>query len=184
MLLRSRRVRSSGSDSRPFGIYPHLSPAIGTQQICFDLKPDGKSWRPMADAGFCRFLPSMLDRSYCEWISLTVFHGIKTLPRLVGAAVSERLRVLPAVVVTGARQTRKSGDSGSEPSARAPWIGSVEVRRLRLRCERCSGRHRVSRGEAREPSHSIGIYRPQAPVFVGRPDGKNDAMTHEITSIQ
>jgi predicted AAA+ superfamily ATPase len=38
----------------------------------------------------------------------TVIHGIKTLPRLVGAALSERLRVMPAVVVTGARQTGKS----------------------------------------------------------------------------
>ncbi|MCD6681894.1 MAG: ATP-binding protein [Burkholderiaceae bacterium] len=31
-----------------------------------------------------------------------------TLPRLVGAALAERLRVMPAVVVTGARQTGKS----------------------------------------------------------------------------
>lgn len=35
-------------------------------------------------------------------------HGMKTLPRLVGAALAERLRVMPAVVVTGARQTGKS----------------------------------------------------------------------------
>jgi predicted AAA+ superfamily ATPase len=33
---------------------------------------------------------------------------MKTLPRLVGIALSERLRVMPAVVVTGARQTGKS----------------------------------------------------------------------------
>jgi predicted AAA+ superfamily ATPase len=33
---------------------------------------------------------------------------MKTLPRLVGTALSERLRVMPAVVVTGARQTGKS----------------------------------------------------------------------------
>ena len=39
---------------------------------------------------------------------MTIIHGMKTLPRLVGAALSERLRVMPAVVVTGARQTGKS----------------------------------------------------------------------------
>jgi predicted AAA+ superfamily ATPase len=33
---------------------------------------------------------------------------MKPLPRLVGAALAERLRVMPAVVVTGARQTGKS----------------------------------------------------------------------------
>ncbi len=33
---------------------------------------------------------------------------MKTLPRLVGGALRERLRVMPAVVVTGARQTGKS----------------------------------------------------------------------------
>ncbi|HTV98228.1 MAG TPA: ATP-binding protein [Steroidobacteraceae bacterium] len=33
---------------------------------------------------------------------------MKTLPRLVGTALSERLRVMPAAVVTGARQTGKS----------------------------------------------------------------------------
>jgi predicted AAA+ superfamily ATPase len=33
---------------------------------------------------------------------------MKVLPRLVGTALSERLRVMPAVVVTGARQTGKS----------------------------------------------------------------------------
>jgi len=33
---------------------------------------------------------------------------VKTLPRLVAAALAERLRVMPAVVVTGARQTGKS----------------------------------------------------------------------------
>jgi hypothetical protein len=50
----------------------------------------------------------MLGHSYWEWISFTEIHGIKTLPRLVGAALSERLRVMPAVVVTGGRQTGKS----------------------------------------------------------------------------
>jgi predicted AAA+ superfamily ATPase len=35
-------------------------------------------------------------------------HIVKTLPRLVSAALSERMRVMPAVVVTGARQTGKS----------------------------------------------------------------------------
>jgi predicted AAA+ superfamily ATPase len=32
---------------------------------------------------------------------------MKTLPRLVSTALSERMRVMPAVVVTGARQTGK-----------------------------------------------------------------------------
>ena len=39
---------------------------------------------------------------------MTIIHGVKTLPRLVGTALAERLRVMPAVVVTGARQTGKS----------------------------------------------------------------------------
>ena len=39
---------------------------------------------------------------------MTFIHGMKTLSRLVGVALSERLRVMPAVVVTGARQTGKS----------------------------------------------------------------------------
>ena len=39
---------------------------------------------------------------------MNIIHRMKTLPRLVGAALSERLRVMPAVVVTGARQTGKS----------------------------------------------------------------------------
>lgn len=33
---------------------------------------------------------------------------MKTGPRLVGVALAERLRVMPAVVITGARQTGKS----------------------------------------------------------------------------
>jgi hypothetical protein len=39
---------------------------------------------------------------------MTIIHDMKALPRLVGTALSERLRVMPAVVVTGARQTGKS----------------------------------------------------------------------------
>ena len=39
---------------------------------------------------------------------MTIIHGVKTLPRLVAGALRERLRVMPAVVVTGARQTGKS----------------------------------------------------------------------------
>lgn len=39
---------------------------------------------------------------------MIIIHGMNTLPRLVARALSERLRVMPAVVVTGARQTGKS----------------------------------------------------------------------------
>lgn len=39
---------------------------------------------------------------------MIIIHRMKTLPRLVGTALAERLRVMPAVVVTGARQTGKS----------------------------------------------------------------------------
>lgn len=35
-------------------------------------------------------------------------HGVKKLPRLVETALAERLRVMPAVVITGARQAGKS----------------------------------------------------------------------------
>jgi predicted AAA+ superfamily ATPase len=39
---------------------------------------------------------------------MIIIHAVKTLPRRVESAVVERLRVMPAVVVTGARQTGKS----------------------------------------------------------------------------
>lgn len=39
---------------------------------------------------------------------MIIIHVMKTLPRLVEAALIDRLRVMPAVVVTGARQTGKS----------------------------------------------------------------------------
>jgi predicted AAA+ superfamily ATPase len=39
---------------------------------------------------------------------MIIIHAVNTLPRLVGAALESRLRVMPAVVVTGARQTGKS----------------------------------------------------------------------------
>jgi hypothetical protein len=39
---------------------------------------------------------------------MDIIHGVKTLPRLVATALAERLRIMPAVVVTGARQTGKS----------------------------------------------------------------------------
>ena len=39
---------------------------------------------------------------------MTIIHTVKTLPRLVGQALAERLKVMPAVVVTGARQSGKS----------------------------------------------------------------------------
>jgi predicted AAA+ superfamily ATPase len=39
---------------------------------------------------------------------MIIIHDMKALPRLVEPALAERLRVMPAVVVTGARQTGKS----------------------------------------------------------------------------
>jgi hypothetical protein len=39
---------------------------------------------------------------------MIIIHRMDTLPRHVGTALGERLRVMPAVVVTGARQTGKS----------------------------------------------------------------------------
>lgn len=39
---------------------------------------------------------------------MDIIHAVKTLPRLVDAALAARLRVMPAVVLTGARQTGKS----------------------------------------------------------------------------
>lgn len=39
---------------------------------------------------------------------MDIIHAMDTLPRLVERALAERLRVMPAVVVTGARQTGKS----------------------------------------------------------------------------
>jgi len=39
---------------------------------------------------------------------MNIIHGMKTLPRLVDEALDARLRVMPAVVLTGARQTGKS----------------------------------------------------------------------------
>ena len=39
---------------------------------------------------------------------MNIIHALKTLPRLVDDALAARLRVMPAVVLTGARQTGKS----------------------------------------------------------------------------
>lgn len=39
---------------------------------------------------------------------MNIIHVVKTLPRLVDDALAARLRVMPAVVLTGARQTGKS----------------------------------------------------------------------------
>lgn len=39
---------------------------------------------------------------------MIIMHAMKTLPRAVVGALSDRLRVMPAVVITGARQTGKS----------------------------------------------------------------------------
>jgi predicted AAA+ superfamily ATPase len=39
---------------------------------------------------------------------MNIIHAVKTLPRLVEDALAARLRVMPAVVLTGARQTGKS----------------------------------------------------------------------------
>ena len=39
---------------------------------------------------------------------MTIIHDMNTLPRLVSTALAERMGVMPAVVVTGARQTGKS----------------------------------------------------------------------------
>ena len=39
---------------------------------------------------------------------MNIIHAVKTLPRLVDDALAARLSVMPAVVLTGARQTGKS----------------------------------------------------------------------------
>jgi predicted AAA+ superfamily ATPase len=39
---------------------------------------------------------------------MKIIHYMNALPRLVNGALAERLAVMPAVVVTGARQTGKS----------------------------------------------------------------------------
>ncbi len=39
---------------------------------------------------------------------MNIIHAVRTLPRLVDDALAARLRVMPAVVLTGARQTGKS----------------------------------------------------------------------------
>jgi len=39
---------------------------------------------------------------------MNIIHGMEPLPRLVDSALASRLRVMPAVVLTGARQTGKS----------------------------------------------------------------------------
>ena len=39
---------------------------------------------------------------------MIIIHAVKPLPRLVSAALAQLLRVMPAVILTGARQTGKS----------------------------------------------------------------------------
>ncbi len=43
---------------------------------------------------------------------MIIIHAMKTLPRLASAALEERLRVMPAAVLTGSRQTGKSTLAG------------------------------------------------------------------------
>jgi len=43
---------------------------------------------------------------------MTIIHDVEPLPRLAAAALAERLRVMPAVVLAGARQTGKSTLAG------------------------------------------------------------------------
>ena len=43
---------------------------------------------------------------------MIIIHAMKTLPRLVEPALADRMRVMPAVVITGARQTGKSTLAG------------------------------------------------------------------------
>jgi len=50
---------------------------------------------------------------------MTIIHEMETLPRLVEPALAERLRVMPAVVVTGARQAGKSTLVARGPGLRA-----------------------------------------------------------------
>ena len=39
---------------------------------------------------------------------MIIIHAMNALPRLVGSALEARLGVMPAVILTGARQTGKS----------------------------------------------------------------------------
>lgn len=48
---------------------------------------------------------------------MIVIHAVKTVPRLVETALSERLRVMATVVVTGARQTGKRTLTATESPA-------------------------------------------------------------------
>lgn len=40
---------------------------------------------------------------------MIIIHNVTTLPRVVGTALAERLKVMPGVVFTGARQTVYAG---------------------------------------------------------------------------
>lgn len=53
---------------------------------------------------------------------MIIIHGMKTLPRLVESALAERLRVMPAVIVTGARQTGKSTLAAERVSGRRRYV--------------------------------------------------------------
>ena len=43
---------------------------------------------------------------------MIIIHDMNTLPRMVAGVLTERLRIMPAVVVTGARQSGKSTLAG------------------------------------------------------------------------
>jgi hypothetical protein len=51
---------------------------------------------------------------------MILIHGIETLATLVNAALSERMRVMPAVVVTGVRQTGHVAALAPESSTPRP----------------------------------------------------------------
>lgn len=65
---------------------------------------------------------------------MIIIHTVNNLPRLVGAALAERLRVMPAVVITGARQTGKSTLAGQLAGDR-PYrsLDDLDVRDLAAR---------------------------------------------------
>ena len=70
---------------------------------------------------------------------MIIIHGMKPLPRLVSSALSERLRVMPAVVVTGARQTGKDTLASSLFPAHVALCHTRRLRRARCRPPRPGG---------------------------------------------
>jgi hypothetical protein len=97
---------------------------------------------------------------------MNIIHGMNKylLPRFVQASLEERLKVMPAVVVSGARQTGKSTLVRDLVPGKRRFnsLDDLDVhdaaRRDQVACARCTGRALVA-GDLSTPGSASGWWR-------------------------